>query len=62
MSFEIKVNVTAGLMAAILLGEFLSFVWYSDNTPWGRRSSERHFFTALLADMGLAVLLQWIMG
>lgn len=62
MSIEIKVNVTAGLVAAILLGEFLSFVWYSDNTPWGRRGSERHFLSAILADVGLAVILQWIMG
>jgi len=62
MSFEIKLNVSAGLVAAILIGEFLSFVWYSDNSPWGRRVGSRHFLSAILADIGLAVVLQWVTG
>jgi len=60
MDFNIRISVA--LVAAIVAGEVISFLWYSHNTPWGRRMAHRNFISAVLCDIGLAVILQWIVA
>ena len=59
---EIKLSVNIAVVAAVILGELVSMLWYSDSTPWGRHGGDRYLLSALAADVGLALLLQIIMA
>ena len=48
------------MLVAVVLGELLSVIWFSDNMPWGRYG-DRYIVVALLADVGLAFLLQVVL-
>ena len=58
---EITLSVSVALVIAIVVGEVLSTLWYSDSTPWGRHCNARYLLSAIGADIGLALLLQFIM-
>ena len=59
MSMEVKLSVSVAVLVAVVLGELLSVIWYSDNMPWGRHG-ERYIIAALCSDVALAFLVQII--
>ncbi|XP_071117628.1 uncharacterized protein [Haliotis cracherodii] len=58
---EIKVNFSVSMVIAVVLAEAMSFLWYNNNSPWGRRIGDRYLITALVSDVGLVVLLKFLM-
>jgi hypothetical protein len=58
---EVKFSIDVAMVAAVVLGELLSFIWYSDSTPWGKRGGSRYLFAAVAGNIGLAFMLKYIM-
>ncbi len=59
-AMDIHLNMSVSLVVAVIAAEVLSVLWYNDRSPWGRRQGERYFIAAILSDVGLAFLVQWI--
>ncbi len=55
-------SVSVAMVAAVIIGEVVSMLWYSNVMPWGAHSGERYFISAIICDIGLAFLLQSIIG
>lgn len=60
-AMEIKVNFSVSMVIAVVLAEAMSFLWYNNNSPWGQRIGDRYLITALVSDIGLVVLLKFLM-
>ena len=58
---DLSVSVSVALVAAVILGEVFSALWYADGMPWGRYTDQRYFVSSILADIGLALLVQYTM-
>ena len=56
---DVKLSISVAIIVAIVAAEVLSLIWYSDSTPWGRWG-QRYWVAALVADVGLAFIIQWI--
>ena len=59
---DIKISMSVSMVIAVIAGEVLSILWYSDSAPWHRYHGDRYWVAALACDIGLALLLQTIMG
>ena len=58
---DIKLSVSVALVAAVVIAEVISAIWYSDALPWGRYG-DRYFLASIACDIGLALLLQNIIA
>lgn len=59
MATELKLTVSIALVVAILAAEAFSLLWYNERAPWGRWG-QRYWISALIGDLGLAFVIQWI--
>lgn len=59
MDVNIKLNVA--MLIAIVAVEAISMIWYAHGSPWGRRVGDRYFITAIACDIGLVIILKFIM-
>lgn len=59
MDINIKLNVA--MLIACVAVEAISMIWYAHGSPWGRRVGDRYFITAIVCDIGLVIILKFIM-
>lgn len=57
---DLKITISVAVVIAIAAAELLSVLIYSEQTPWGRWSIHRYWVAAVISDIGLAFMLQWI--
>ncbi|CAH1775226.1 unnamed protein product [Owenia fusiformis] len=57
---DIRLSFSIAMVAAVVLGELFSLIWY--NLLFRRDYGERNLIMAILADVGLAFILNHIMG
>ena len=58
---DIKIHFNVAMVIAVVLAEAVSMLWYANNTPWGRRIGERYLLSALVCDVGLVVMIKFVM-
>jgi len=58
MELNIKVNIA--MVIAVVAVEAISMIWYAHGSPWGRKVGDRYFVTAIVCDVGLVVIVKFI--
>ncbi|KAL3870057.1 hypothetical protein ACJMK2_042674 [Sinanodonta woodiana] len=59
---EFRLKFSVAMVLAIVLSEAASFLWYGHYSPWHGHAGERYLLTALIADVVLVTIIQWIMA
>ena len=58
---EIKIHFNVAMVIAVVLAEAVSMLWYAHNSPWGHRIGERYLLATLVCDVGLVVMIKFVM-
>ncbi|KAL8582940.1 hypothetical protein ACOMHN_006484 [Nucella lapillus] len=58
---EIKIHFNVAMVIAVVLVEVVSMLWYAHNSPWGHHIGERFLLAALVCDVGLVVMVKFVM-
>lgn len=58
MDFHISFNIA--MVIAVVLGELVSALLYSNSHVLGKRLGDRYLVTALICDVGLVIFLKYV--
>merc|ERR1711963_1206975 len=59
-AMDINIRLKLAMVLAVIAVEAISMIWYAHGSPWGRRVGDRYFITAIVSDIGLVLILQFL--